>query len=115
LSTRLFPDTLANAEINMFWDGLFHAFTWGMTALGIALLWRTTQRASGKLSTRFLLGSMALGWGLFNLIEGVIDHHILQVHHVVERTTGTRQLIWDLVFLASGVALIGFGTYLRRT
>ena len=32
--------TLAvNLEINMFWDGLFHAFTWTMTAFGIAMLW----------------------------------------------------------------------------
>ena len=35
---------LANVEINMFWDGLFHAGTWAMTALGIALLWRAAGR-----------------------------------------------------------------------
>ena len=26
LSNIFFPDTLQNVEINMFWDGLFHAF-----------------------------------------------------------------------------------------
>jgi uncharacterized membrane protein len=25
---------------------------------------------------------MILGWGLFNLVEGVIDHHLLNIHHV---------------------------------
>jgi len=29
---------VVNIEINMFWDGLFHTFTWTMTALGLALL-----------------------------------------------------------------------------
>ena len=39
LSATLPPDTLANAKINMVWDGLFHALTWVMTAAGVALLW----------------------------------------------------------------------------
>jgi hypothetical protein len=33
-------DTLVNAAVNMFWDGLFHAFTWVVTAAGIARLWK---------------------------------------------------------------------------
>lgn len=114
LSNRLFPDTVVNAEINMFWDGIFHAFTWTVTAIGLALLWRVAQKREVPLVTKFLIGSMALGWGLFNLIEGIIDHHILQVHHVVQRAEGAEQLMWDLTFLTSGVLLIGVGIYLRR-
>ena len=56
--------------------------------------------------TKTLIGSMALGWGLFNLVEGIIDHHLLHIHHV----TGTENhLIWYLAFLASGLLLIGIG------
>jgi uncharacterized membrane protein len=36
LSASVPTDTLINIEINMVWDGLFHALTWLMTALGIA-------------------------------------------------------------------------------
>lgn len=114
LSNRLFPDTLVNAEINMFWDGMFHAFTWIVTAIGIGMLWRVAKRGESPLITKYLIGSTALGWGLFNLIEGIIDHHILQVHHVVQRAAGAEQAFWDAAFLASGVALIGLGIYLRR-
>jgi uncharacterized membrane protein len=32
------PTTLVDVEINMFWDGLFHAFTWAMTLAGIVKL-----------------------------------------------------------------------------
>src|SRR4051812_25233493 len=67
---------VVNIEINMFWDGLFHALTWGTTALGIALLWRAVLRRDVPLSTRAFAGSLPLGWGLFNLVEGLIDHQI---------------------------------------
>ena len=92
----------ANLEINMFWDGLFHTLCWVMTAAGLALLWRAVGRPDVPHSGRTLLGSLALGWGLFNLVEGVIDHHILHVHHVAETA---NHLIWDLAFLGSGVLL----------
>jgi uncharacterized membrane protein len=96
-------DELAvNLEINMFWDGLFHALTWLMTVAGLALLWRAGQRADVPWSTRTLVGGMLLGWGLFNLVEGIIDHHILHIHHVVERAD---HIGWDLAFLGGSVVL----------
>ncbi len=105
--TGVDPTTaLVNVEINMFWDGLFHAATWSMTALGIALLWRAVRRRDASLSTGTLAGSLLLGWGLFNLIEGLIDHELLGIHHVVE---AGNHLNWDLAFLGSGVGLILVG------
>jgi uncharacterized membrane protein len=109
LSARVTRSTVAGLEINMFWDGLFHVLTWTMTALGLALLWRAVQRRDVPLSTKTLVGSMALGWGLFNLVEGIIDHHLLHIHHVTETD---NHLLWDLAFLASGVVLIGIGASL---
>ena len=101
------PERLVvNLEVNMFWDGLFHTFTWLMTAAGLALLWRAGQRPDVPWSTRTFVGGLALGWGMFNLVEGVIDHHVLHVHHVTE-TEG--HMVWDLAFLASGAVLIGIG------
>jgi len=93
---------LVNLEINMFWDGLFHALTWIVTAVGIAMLWTAARRPDVPHSTMTLAGGMALGWGLFNLVEGVIDHHILHLHHVVETP---NHLPWDLAFLGSVLVL----------
>ena len=105
-------ETLAvNLEINMFWDGLFHVFTWIMTAVGIVLLWRATGRRDVPHSTKTLLGALALGWGLFNLVEGIIDHLLLQVHYVVHTD---NHLVWDLAFLASGLILMAGGWALIR-
>ncbi|MCG6155877.1 DUF2243 domain-containing protein [Rubinisphaera margarita] len=105
--------TLAvNLEINMFWDGLFHVFTWVMTSIGIALLWHAVHEKKVPLTTRTFVGSLSLGWGLFNLVEGIIDHHILHIHHVVETS---NHLVWDLTFLGAGVVLIVFGSWLIRS
>jgi len=72
-------------QINMFWDGLFHAYTWMMTALGLRMLWRAVRRQNVRLSGRTLFGANVFGWGLFNLVEGIIEHHLLGIHHVVVR------------------------------
>lgn len=52
---------------------------------------------------------MIFGWGLFNLVEGIIDHHILHIRHVTETA---NHLIWNLAFLASGVVMILIGWWI---
>ncbi|MGV3771743.1 MAG: DUF2243 domain-containing protein [Verrucomicrobiales bacterium] len=103
LTGKLPKNTVVNMEINMFWDGLFHAFTWTMTLIGLILLWRAVTKSRVLLSTKCYVGSMLLGFGLFNFVEGLIDHHILGVHHVVERLGVS---IYDYLFLASGIILV---------
>jgi uncharacterized membrane protein len=112
LSARLPKNTVPNVEVNMFWDGLFHAFTWVVTAIGIALLFRAGRRPGVPWSGKVLFGSMLAGWGLFNVVEGVIDHHVLQVHHVVERAGLS---VWDWAFLAISVALVAGGWAIIRS
>jgi len=100
-----------NVEVNMFWDGVFHAFTWTMNLLGLQLLFAAGRRADVPWSRRTLVGAMLLGWGTFNFVEGVVDHHLLHVHHVRE---DLGESAWDYAFLASGVLLAGVGWLLLR-
>jgi hypothetical protein len=44
--------------------------------------------------------------GVFNLAEGIIDHHILGIHHTVESASEPVRLYWDLAFLLFGGALL---------
>jgi len=111
LSSRLPPTDLVSMKINMFWDGLFHAFTWVMTALGVALLWRAGQRPEVPWSTRTFVGALAIGWGAFNVVEGLIDHQLLGIHHV---RPGDHELAWDVGFLVLGAFLVGAGRALVR-
>jgi uncharacterized membrane protein len=60
-----------------------------------------------------LAGEMLLGWGAFNLVEGVIDHHLLQLHHV--RDLPAHVPAYDWMFLAvAGVGLIAAGWWMSR-
>lgn len=111
LSSKIPPDDLVSMKINMLWDGLFHMFTWLMVAIGLALLWRAGRRPEVPWVTRTFVGSLLLGWGLFNFVEGVIDHQILGIHHV---HPGAGELAWDLGFLASGLVFMLVGGLLIR-
>jgi uncharacterized membrane protein len=52
-------------------------------------------------------GWLLVGWGSFNLIEGVVDHEILRIHHV--RDDVAHPLPWDLGFLAISAVLLAVG------
>lgn len=112
LSNWVLRDSLVNEQINMVWDGFFHAFTWASVAVGLVLLWRAVTRPGVLLSGQALLGAILFGAGLFNLVEGTIDHEILQVHHVYQNG---NHLLWDMVFLLSGVVLMAAGWLTMRT
>lgn len=106
LSSWIAPVDLVSMKVNMVWDGLFHAFTWIVTAVGIATLWRAARREDVPWSARAFAGALSLGWGAFNFIEGVIDHQLLGLHHV---HPGENQLAWDIGFLVFGLALVAAG------
>jgi uncharacterized membrane protein len=56
-----------------------------------------------------------MGWGLFNLAEGLIDHQLLGVHHVHHvRDDLGGPLSWDIGFLLFGAALVVGGWALLR-
>jgi uncharacterized membrane protein len=103
---------LVSSKVNMFWDGMFHAFTWLTTFAGLLLLFRAGARPDVPWSGRILAGTLIGGWGLFNLVEGVINHQLLGLHHV---KPGPNQLAWDLGFLALGVLQLLVGWLLART
>lgn len=112
LSAKLPQTNIVNIEISMVWDGLFHSFTWITTAISMALLWNSFHRTEVPKSGKALIGSQLAGWGFFNLIEGIIDHHLLEIHHVVERLGVS---IYDYLFLLSGITMIIAGILLIRS
>jgi uncharacterized membrane protein len=55
-----------------------------------------------------------MGCGIFNLVEGVVNHHLLGIH-VNETVPREQWIYWDVGFLAWGAAmLIGGWLLLRR-
>jgi len=96
----------SNIDLNMAWDGWFHALDFGLTVTGIILLWRAGSHENVDWSSETFFGSILIGAGLFDVIEGLIDHQILGIHHV---KPGPNQLIWDLGFLVFGTLLVLVG------
>ncbi|QZH74249.1 MAG: DUF2243 domain-containing protein [Erythrobacter sp.] len=112
ISAKVPPDTMQNMSQGMVADGWFHIGTWLATVIGVALLWRALNRRQTMLpSGAAFIGYLLAGWGWFNLVEGLIDHHLLGLHHVVERL-GLSMFDW--LYLASGVVLIVLGHVMGR-
>jgi uncharacterized membrane protein len=102
--------TVAGLEDNTLADGLFHALTFVAALTGLAVLWKAVGRGA-VLAGRHLLGLMLAGWGSFNLVEGVVDHQILTVHHV----NPDNVVLWDTLFLVLGAVLLVGGLALARS
>ena len=112
ISSTRSPDTLAGLEMNVVADGLFHVGTWLLVMAGSTMTvvsWRQRRLAP---NWSFHFGLLLAGWGVFNVVEGLIDHVLLEVHHVRDDLGGP--LAWDLGFLAFGVVQIGVGWLLHR-
>ncbi|KMO44441.1 membrane protein [Methylobacterium tarhaniae] len=106
-----YPITSLEAlALNTRWDGYFHSATYVLVVLGVFLLWRR----GGPFDGRRLAGAALLGWASFNLVEGVIDHQLLGVHHVNETVPRQDWPWWDAGFLAWGAAMAAAGGLLLR-
>jgi uncharacterized membrane protein len=112
LSNIVPPHTMNDMRVNMTWDGLFHALTWIITLVGILQLRSAAYARATIPSLQAFTGQLILGWGVFNLVEGIIDHQILGVHNVREVPNAT---VYNLTFLAvGGVLFILIGWLLMR-
>jgi uncharacterized membrane protein len=105
--------TVAGLEANTLADGFFHVATWIIVAAGSWLMWRAWQGGRIAPPWRAQLGFLLAGWGAFNLVEGLIDHQLLGIHHVRDDLGGP--IGWDLGFLAFGALLVLAGVTRART
>jgi uncharacterized membrane protein len=108
-------DSVPNLEINTLWDGFFHISTYLFVLLGLLILWRAAHRPHVRWSGKLLAGTILIGFGLFNLVEGLIDHQILGIHHVNETVPPDQWIYWDIGFLVWGALMLLGGWGLLRS
>jgi uncharacterized membrane protein len=106
-------DTVAGLKANTLVDGFFHLATWVFVAVGAGLMVRAWQHSELAPPWRAHVGLLLVGWGAFNVVEGIIDHQLLGLHHV--RDDLGAPLGWDLAFLALGAVLVGVGVALWKS
>ena len=107
--------TVEGLRVNVLWDGLFHVLTYLFVVAGVLQLWRRlADVAPARAPRRLLVGGLLAGWGLFNLVEGLVDHHLLGIHHVYDTGDPGLTLLVDLLFLGFGAVLLVGGWLLMR-
>ncbi|WP_268914369.1 DUF2243 domain-containing protein [Arenibaculum pallidiluteum] len=89
-------------------DGIFHAAMYAVAAAG---LWMTWRRGSSPSRARPSLGAFIAGFGVWHILDAVLAHWILGLHHI--RMDGNL-VLWDLVFFAIGIVALLLGLRVRR-
>jgi uncharacterized membrane protein len=113
LSAKVPPVTMEAMKLNMTLDGWFHAAVWALTVAGVFMLLNAARRGTPLPTNRQFIGQLFLGWGSFNVVEGLIDHHLLDLHHV--RDMPMHVPIYDWIFIGvGGVLFIALGWMLSR-
>jgi uncharacterized membrane protein len=107
LSNKIPATDYIGKSVNMFWDGIFHAFCLIVTVMGVILLWKLLRRDDVDRSGKLLTAGLLFGWGIFNLVEGIIDHHLLKLHNVIEYATDHDPANYG--FLGTSVILLLVG------
>src|SRR5690606_9383040 len=107
------PVTIEAIRQNMAWDGWSDVLTLAFTGAGAFMLLGAARRGRLLPTGVQFAGQLVLGWGLFNLVEGLVDHHLLGIHHV--RDMPVHVPIYDWLFLGfGGVGFILIGWLLVR-
>ena len=113
LSARIPPTSMEAMRTNMIADGWFHAGVLLLTLAGVLLLWSAGRHPVALPPLRYLVGLLFGGGGVFNLVEGAIDHHLLELHHV--RDVPAHIPAYDYIFLlVGGFGFLGLGWLLTR-
>lgn len=107
------PTSVAQLQHENTQDGYFHLGLWLVTLAGTAMLFRAARRAGAAARGRVLLGAMLAGCGLFNVVEGLVDHQILGIHHVLPGSA--HEFLFDMLFLANGVFFMLVGAVLVQS
>ncbi len=112
MTSSVYPmDTLEGLELNTLWDGIFHMAMYIITLVGLALLWRALLRRDVPRSARTVIGAVLLGFGIFHIFDSIVNHWLLEVHHICY---GPNQTTCDVGFLGIGILLIIAGAVLLR-
>lgn len=105
------PDTIHNLKLNTQADGWFHVAVYVTLVAGAGMLVSATSRLGTRPPRRIVVAGLLIGFGGFNVLEGVINHLILGVHHVREGSTAPT---YDTGFLIASMIVLTAGVYEYR-
>ena len=107
------PTSIEQLQLQNTQDGFFHLGLWLVTLVGMVMLFRAARHVGAGWNGRVLFGSMLAGCGLFNFFEGIINHQILGIHHVLPGNP--HQFLFDMLWLVNGVLFFLISACLIRS
>lgn len=93
----------ATTSLGLVSDGLFHAFSWFATVMGLVLL--ADLRRKGAWQPHRWWGAALAGGGIFQLYDGTIQHKLMQIHQIrYVENVAVYDWAWNIVAAAMIVA-----------
>lgn len=94
-------------------DGIFHALMYVILVSGLVFLWRARTEFNQAHTDRKFYTSAIIGFGAWHIVDGVLFHWILGLHHI--RMDVSNKLFWDILwFLIFGVFFLIAGFFLGK-
>ena len=105
LSSRVPLESLEAARKNLQAAGWVNVVAVAVCFCAAWLLLRALRDSGRVPSPLGFVSHVLLGWGVFNIVEGVVYHHVLELHHVHDMPALEPLYDW-LYLLGSGLGLI---------
>jgi uncharacterized membrane protein len=102
-----------NLRLLILTDGLFHLLMYGITGIGLWLLWRRRALWAEVGADRRLLAFALIGFGTWHILDAVLSHWLLGIHRI--RMDAQNPLAWDLGWLlAFGLLPAALGGWMLK-
>lgn len=105
------PATVAELQRQNTEDGFFLLGALLLTIFGVILLFRATRQPVPLELGNVFSGAVLVGWGSFIFLEGLINHQLLGLHHVLP---GNHQFLFDMLYLGCGLLFATLGWIMVR-
>jgi uncharacterized membrane protein len=105
-------DRFRDPAVQIAADGAFHILMYVVAAVGLWLLWRARADFDRAAAARRLGGGLLIGFGLWQVVDAVVFHWVLGIHHI--RLGVENPVAYDVAVLLIGVASGALGWLVLR-
>jgi uncharacterized membrane protein len=113
LLTEMQSDPFHDRSVQILADGLLDLLMYVIAAAGLWLLWSARREFAEPGADRLLLARGLIGFGVWHMLDGLVVHWLLGLHHI--RADSPNPLFWDLLwFFLFGVLFVAAGWRLER-